>query len=367
MSAVPALPKIPGVPESLGTSLIGTYSGLLLYGMSLLQTWRYFVQYPNDRLVFRLTVIIMTVFNTLHSVLFMHTCYYYLILKYFHPEVLPKAVWSTWLVVPSSIVIVLIGEAFYALRVYRLGGWRRYVAIIATLLMAGFVAFELVAAYELARHPEIPEWAGYTWLTSAGFSFSFVADIGLCVSLCIFLHTNRTGFKNTDSVLNMLLVYTVNTGFLIWQVNDSRLFGLKHEGTDNLTFVAVGVPTVKAYPVSVLAILNSRSGFGFATRSDNFASFGMDVTQPAESPTRRVTTISTSAHVSPRPRSGMQARVRANMRDKGLKTSLGPPSESRVFHNLTADREDASTFRSDSYELKPFSARSVGYTFNNAV
>ncbi|KAH9933616.1 uncharacterized protein BXZ73DRAFT_101003 [Epithele typhae] len=359
MSVVPDLPKIPGVPESLGTSLIGTYSGLLLYGMSLLQTWRYFVQYPNDRLVFRLTVIIMT--------------YHYLILKYFHPEVLTKAVWSTWLVVPSSIVIVLIGEAFYALRVYRLGGWRRYVAIIATLLMAGFVAFELVAAYELACHREIPEWAGYTWLTSAGFSFSFVADIGLCVSLCIFLHTNRTGFKNTDSALNMLFVYTVNTGFLIWQVNDSTLtllcviFGLKHEGTDNLTFVAVGVPTVKAYPVSVLAILNSRNGFGFASRSDNFASFGMDVTQRAESPTRRVTTVSTSAQVTPRPRSGMQARVRANMRDKELKTSLGPSRESRVLHNLTADREDASTFRSDSYELKSFSARSVGYTIDNPV
>ncbi|KAF8233692.1 hypothetical protein L208DRAFT_1360199 [Tricholoma matsutake] len=41
-----------------------------------------------------------------------------------------------------------------------------------------------------------------------------IADILIALSLCISLEWSRTGWKKTDSVINTLMIYSINTGLL---------------------------------------------------------------------------------------------------------------------------------------------------------
>ncbi|PIL34891.1 hypothetical protein GSI_02678 [Ganoderma sinense ZZ0214-1] len=43
---------------------------------------------------------------------------------------------------------------------------------------------------------------------------SVICDIVIMVSLCYYLHSRRTGFRRTDSIINRLIVYAVNRGAL---------------------------------------------------------------------------------------------------------------------------------------------------------
>ncbi|KAM5541168.1 hypothetical protein V8D89_005097 [Ganoderma adspersum] len=43
---------------------------------------------------------------------------------------------------------------------------------------------------------------------------SVICDVVIMASLCYYLHSRRTGFRRTDSIINRLIVYAVNRGAL---------------------------------------------------------------------------------------------------------------------------------------------------------
>ena len=49
-----------------------------------------------------------------------------------------------------------------------------------------------------------------TWSLSAGVA----TDLAIALALCYFLRKLRTGFKKSDSLVNMLCIYAINTGIL---------------------------------------------------------------------------------------------------------------------------------------------------------
>ncbi|KAJ3018782.1 hypothetical protein NUW54_g252 [Trametes sanguinea] len=56
------------------------------------------------------------------------------------------------------------------------------------------------------------EWP--SWMTSAAFAAAVAIDILLAATLVVTLHKSRTGFKRTDSLIDLLIVYTINTGLV---------------------------------------------------------------------------------------------------------------------------------------------------------
>ncbi|KAH0826381.1 hypothetical protein J3R83DRAFT_5346 [Lanmaoa asiatica] len=91
----------------------------------------------------------------------------------------------------------------------------------------------------------------------AGWALAAVADSLIAITLCYYLHKQRSGMKRTDHIINTLLLYTINTGAL------TSLFAILVIITfvalpGNLYFTAFVQVQSKLYAISMLASLNAR-------------------------------------------------------------------------------------------------------------
>jgi len=89
------------------------------------------------------------------------------------------------------------------------------------------------------------------------FAAIFVADTLVALSLCYFLRNSRTGIKKTDSLISVLIMYTINTGVLtcVDAIVGLVLFAAM---PGNLVYVAFYLQLSKLYLNAYLATLNAR-------------------------------------------------------------------------------------------------------------
>ncbi|KAM5544677.1 hypothetical protein V8D89_001575 [Ganoderma adspersum] len=60
--------------------------------------------------------------------------------------------------------------------------------------------------------PDLVHFQRFSWMFMTALAIMIAADGILTVILTVVLHRSRTGFKSTDSLINVLIMYTINTG-----------------------------------------------------------------------------------------------------------------------------------------------------------
>ncbi|KAI0706378.1 hypothetical protein C8Q76DRAFT_156951 [Earliella scabrosa] len=132
----------------------------------------------------------------------------------------------------------------------------RVLLIPVLLSMMAGAAFGIVICITMPSR--IKEWPEMTWLSSAAFTCALVTDVLLTGMMIVCLRSSRTGIKSTETLLNTLIVYTINTGLLTSTLSlASLVFALVRPG--DMIFIAVNMCTTHSYAVSVLALTNSRT------------------------------------------------------------------------------------------------------------
>ncbi|KAH9902430.1 hypothetical protein C8Q73DRAFT_3393 [Cubamyces lactineus] len=193
-----ALPKIPALDNTYGVMMLGTFIGLILYGVNLHQSYRYVrsAEFKYDSIYVKVMVTIVLLLETLHSVTSMHTVYYYVVRNYFNP------------------LVLFHGVCFFARRLWMINHkFRPLVAFVAVLLMAE-AALSTAVTVEAFIQPDIVHFENYSWMVSAGLGVILLADALLTTLLIITLRHSRTGFHSTEQMLNTLITYTICTGLL---------------------------------------------------------------------------------------------------------------------------------------------------------
>ncbi|KAK0471868.1 hypothetical protein IW261DRAFT_1571542 [Armillaria novae-zelandiae] len=69
----------PSIGETLGALYIGSIIAAMLFGITNLQSVMYYKRYPKDWWLYRCSVALLWVLDTLHVILSTHTLYFYLI------------------------------------------------------------------------------------------------------------------------------------------------------------------------------------------------------------------------------------------------------------------------------------------------
>jgi len=83
-------------------------------------------------------------------------------------------------------------------------------------------------------------------------------DTFLAISLCTWLHKSRTGIKQTDALINKLIIFFVNTG-LLTSVLAIAVVISSLASPDTQYFAACYFVIGRLYTNSLLALLNSRN------------------------------------------------------------------------------------------------------------
>ncbi|KAJ3007343.1 hypothetical protein NUW54_g3582 [Trametes sanguinea] len=310
--------QIPSLGDTYGALFIGMCLSILLYGVTVHQVYRYFRLYPKDQILMKFIVLsilcdqlripnpceqvadsapYLRIVETLHTIMPIHiwyiilavaACraddnadsYYHLVSNYFNPIALLTDTWSLRILAPISVVAMTLCQGFYVRRVYILGPqYRLLVALAIVLLLAELgrscilytldeprlmytplchtVGFMIALTVQAFKGHQVEDLGNMAWLVSAIYGFAVAVDSIVTGVLIAVLLKSRTGFRSTDSLIQTLVIYTVNSG-LVPSIAGilSFVFALSMSG--NMVYVAMGVVATKLYANSVLAVLNAR-------------------------------------------------------------------------------------------------------------
>ncbi|EIW53731.1 uncharacterized protein TRAVEDRAFT_52851 [Trametes versicolor FP-101664 SS1] len=260
-----ALPQIPSLDNTFGALAVGT-----LYGVCMHQAYRYFRLYPNDSTWLKSLVAVVLVLETFTSILGAHACYYHLITNYFQPQTLARPSWSIKLHPAVSMLSMDITQSFFIRRVWIIGARFRPLVIFSTicsLTSLGIVVLCLVTLGEylndilhMQGSPQPRQCKGFSETTcnrALSSALALVADLLLASVLIYVLHRSRTGIKSTDTMIDLMIMYSISTG-LLTGIMDILVTVLGFTLPGQLLYVAFAIPATKLYANTLLAALNSR-------------------------------------------------------------------------------------------------------------
>ncbi|KAM5532687.1 hypothetical protein V8D89_013656 [Ganoderma adspersum] len=256
-----AIPQIP-MDKLFGSVLIGTFLGLVLYGITLHQFYRYVRMYPSDITILKVAVFLTVMLETVHVALSCHTCYYFLVSSFFQPAKLGVATHPMeWLPVTSGVIIST-SQAFFARRAYIFAkGWYRILVLLAVVCLLGELGFSIattVVEYIDTDSGFSGQFVANTWLIACASGLAVCADTTITTVLIIALRRNRSGIKSTDSLMDVLVLYTITTGLITSLSMLSLFLVVTIAPTEDGIYTAISVLVTKLYANTLLAALNSR-------------------------------------------------------------------------------------------------------------
>lgn len=200
--------------NTLGAAYLGHFATGILYGITSLQTWTYYKRQRGDTLLLRTLVFILWLLDTLHVTLITHAMYTYLIsdfgdfLEILHP------VWSIMTMIMVSNLSNLLVRCIFAYRIWKLSGGFVAIPFLICFLSVWIVVDGFYFAIKGLFLETYFQIHSFSWVFYVGLAAELVADGIVTISQLVFLYRLRTGIRSTDSIISLLMVYSVNTGLL---------------------------------------------------------------------------------------------------------------------------------------------------------
>ncbi|KAM5544722.1 hypothetical protein V8D89_001620 [Ganoderma adspersum] len=219
--------------STFGALLLSTYFSLMLYGLTVSQTIRYFSVYQRDIPFFKI----------------LEYSYYYLVIGYFDPLVLTTNIWTMGSNTLTMGIIIFLGQCFYVRRVYLVD--RRYLPVVlfvVTLMLFGFGLTTADSVRIFTNKMLSIEGSGphMHWIAQMIFAVTSVVDLTLTGTFIFILRNSYTGFKRTNTVLDIMSLYPAIATSLMAYVAPQCLY------MNLLSRLASSVLTIPSFICSVM-------------------------------------------------------------------------------------------------------------------
>ncbi|KZT09390.1 uncharacterized protein LAESUDRAFT_748519 [Laetiporus sulphureus 93-53] len=246
--------------ETYGPIFVGCVLNILLYGIMITQTFLYFTVYKRDKLWMKLFVGLLFLCDTLNCAFDIAFVYMPLVNGFGDIKSLNYASWVFGTDPAMTAFIAMFVQMFFAWRVKVLTG------SIPAVLFIMFCSFcqwcgGLGTSIAVGMIPEFTHFQQFEVIVIIWLAFSAVADSAITTALVWHLRKHRTGFSQTDDIVNKIIRLTVQTGLItaLCAIIDLILFLATPAGL-HLIF---NLPLSKLYTNSLMSSLNSRAGWKY--------------------------------------------------------------------------------------------------------
>ncbi|KAF8233944.1 hypothetical protein L208DRAFT_867205 [Tricholoma matsutake] len=243
--------------DTLGAQFLGNLAAAVLYGITCVQTYIYFKNNYKDTLAFKFLILFLWLLDSSHMALISHGSYHYLVMNFGNISAALSPTWTMLIQIYVTVIIDVIIRAIFGRRVWLMS--RRNIPLACCI--AGTSGLTLVAGFTFASKAFIlgtfKKFPQISYLLYAALGGGVAADILIAASLCIALSRRRTGIKKTESVINVMMMYTINTS-LLTTICSAACFITYAMWPNALTFLGIYYSLGKLYFNSLLATLNSR-------------------------------------------------------------------------------------------------------------
>ncbi|KAH8113548.1 hypothetical protein DFH11DRAFT_306732 [Phellopilus nigrolimitatus] len=249
--------SLPAMDNTMGVLFIGVVLAMGLWGAGSVQCYYYFNRYTKDEWWMKTLVVWVWVLDTIHQGLITHTAYTYLITNYGNPVFLNTIVDTLLIEVLFNALVVLSVQTFFVMRIWKLSHKSIPLIVILCMLVAAEFILSivyLVKALQLGTFTNLPKIVN---LSRSINIFGAAGDVAIAISLIWLLQRSRTGFTRSDSIINRLIMFSMNTGLL---TSLDAVMSLVTITVLPNTFVYIlfYVTVSRLYTNSLLATLNNR-------------------------------------------------------------------------------------------------------------
>ncbi|KAF8336155.1 hypothetical protein F5887DRAFT_575531 [Amanita rubescens] len=242
---------------TLGATFVGNVIAGCLYGIASIQAYTYFRGKPTDSIMFRSLLFLVWLADTAQLIFVTHALYYYMVTNYDNPLALLYPNWSILLQVLATCISGFIVRGVFTRRIWLFT--RRNYLLAGVIALASLSAFIFgfvftISGFSVDSFAKLPK---ISYLLYAAFASAVASDVLIATSLCVSLSKRRTGFKRMDSLLNVLMLYAINSGLLTSLCSIGSLVTYAVWPTE-FTFIAVFFSQSKLYTISLFASINNR-------------------------------------------------------------------------------------------------------------
>ncbi|KAG9224285.1 hypothetical protein CCMSSC00406_0004784 [Pleurotus cornucopiae] len=319
------------IDDTFGAAFVGVIVAAVLHGVSCAQAWYYFT-HQNDKWLVKTLVSFVMLFDTIHQVLISHTVYTYLVSNYNNQEQLKYLVWSVLVEVLFNGFTAFLVQSFLARRVWQLSGRNIWLTgLVAFLVLSEFGCVLAFAALSL-RFTTYEQLGTLKELSITVNALGAAGDVVIAFALCVLLHRSRTGFQRSDSMINKLIIFAVNTGVLTSLCAIASLISASPRliavAPDTFLYIAFFFCLGRLYSNSLLATLNARkmiraaSGGIQSTSDHNNISF-REI--PATKSLKSIARLNKARHIS----------TLAPFHDFQFATDVEPSTQSQQMDDIT--------------------------------
>ncbi|CAA7269837.1 unnamed protein product [Cyclocybe aegerita] len=247
---------------TLGAAFLGGIAASILYGVTSVQTLIYFQGTHKDGRAFKSLIFFLWILDTLHFTFTVHGLYFYFVSHFGDFVVLREPPWSLVAGVYLTTISDMIVRCIFAHRVSILCGRSRRVLRVLLPIVISALAFVVfvngmgfaTGTYILGTFERMNKIAPMLYLS---LSSAVAADSTVAISLCVLLFASRTGIKRTDSLLTLLIAFSINTGLLTSLCALATLITYAI-WPHRFIFMGLYFTLSKLYVNSLLASLNAR-------------------------------------------------------------------------------------------------------------
>ncbi|KAF8192166.1 hypothetical protein BJ912DRAFT_278643 [Pholiota molesta] len=248
------------IDNTLGAVFIGFAIACMVYGLLLSQIFHYFRNYPGDKLLYKFIVVLLGILETTDQCFIGHLVYFYAISNFLNPLVLARGAttWSLILQLTVGAIDGAIVKVFFGFRVWRFSDRNIWITGLIMLLALGQLGLAFAFTIEAFKLTTLFDVHNLQALGTISLGVGVCTDIITAGALCFFLSRLRTGLKSSDSLVDNLCAYAINTGILTSTISVAVLILYNVAPPDNLSFIACYFVLSKLYAISFLATLNTR-------------------------------------------------------------------------------------------------------------
>ncbi|KIK61214.1 hypothetical protein GYMLUDRAFT_43293 [Collybiopsis luxurians FD-317 M1] len=251
------------VANSFGAALIGAVVAAMLYGLTTLQTYFYFMNYPGDKIQLKILVWALWLMDSLHITLVTYCVYFYLVINFMNPSGLANINWSFNITLLLNTILAVVVQIFFTRQIFTL--IRRPFRILLTVVIGFAVAGHLCFGIESFVFLFVSKtFIAYDESHVVRFAavipfcvFNVLSDVLITTMLCTFLQESRTDLGWNNSLITRIITYAVNRCLLttLSSITEVILFATLPQ---SLWWLALDFSIGKLYTNSLLASLNSR-------------------------------------------------------------------------------------------------------------
>lgn len=252
-----SLSGAPTIGNTIGVVVIGLSISSLVFGMLCIQVWTYYQRYPNDHWSYKALVFALWALEAVHQVFVGHIAWYYVVKKFGSFQVLVEP--PVWTLSAQTLLGSFVGtivKICFGMRVWKFS--RGNYLVTGLIIGMTLAQFATAVLYTLKSfHLHLDQAAQIKSIGSVALSLGVATDIFTAASLSYFLHKMRTGYKRSDTLINRLIVYSVNTGTLT-SVFSAAVLASYNLMPSNLIYVALYFVLSKLFANSCVGTLNTR-------------------------------------------------------------------------------------------------------------